>query len=304
MNKSEQYMAEWKKHVLQAADALKNNDFEKYESEMGMMENVYEDYRRDVQLSYNHEVSFGAAHGMFESALPKLFVKNQKVIKEVIKTIKEDKNLYAQFMFLEALKKYKKDYDLKKYINESFNLAKEHINQNTLTESNKKLYSVLKENNIIAEDYINENTLAFYRDCDMVFKTKKSLTNIDTLNEAFNRISEYVAKEAENRPEPKPQTINTIKEFANKMNSGLTESERKIMSTLLNTSNENARKKMFEEEKKKCLTKIKSLMHESSKEEKEKLQKMFDVVSQKEYNKNTIFEEMIKMLEISEIFND
>jgi hypothetical protein len=75
--------------------------------------------------------------------MPKLMVKNKKVIKECVKMIKEDKNLLAQFKFCNSLRKFNCDTDAKDYINESLNLVAKDIDYKTLRESNKKFAKFL-----------------------------------------------------------------------------------------------------------------------------------------------------------------
>lgn len=303
MNGENQYILKWKEHVLKAADALRNNEFETYDAEMAEMEQAYEEYKKENQLSYFNESSFGSANAIFESALPQLYKTNQKVIKEVIKTIKEDKNLHAQFMFLEALKKYNKEYDLKEYVNNAFTLAKSHINPKTLNESNQKLYSVLRKHNIKASELLDEDKLKFYNDCDSLFKTNLSLNNLGTINTNFNKVMNFVNEQA-NKVKSEEIKVKTLKEFADKYNATLTDSEKEILNTLLDTNNENKRKKMFEAKKKECMNRIKKLIEESEGSDKVRLNTLYENISSKIYDKNTVIEEVLKMLEVFDVFED
>lgn len=298
------YITEWRDHVLKAAAALKENNHNSYEKEIELMNEAYEAYKKDNALSYENESSFGAAREIFETVLPELFVTNKKIVKKVLNTIREDKNLQAQFMFFEALKKYKTEYDLKKYLNEAYELAHKNIDFKTIKNSNRKFYSVLRENGIKAKDYLDENKLNFYRDCDKILVEKRNLSNISQMNETYNRVSKFVETMAKEKEEETANKPVSIKEFATKLNANLTEGEKEILNTLLDSNNEDKRKTMFENYKKECLNKIKTTMIESKGEEKERLKNLYENLSKKTYNKDTIFEEMVKLLEVSEIFND
>lgn len=297
------YMLKWREHVLKAAEALKNHDFETYEQEAHEMENAYEAYKKDDELSYKDETTFGAANDIFESALPTLFVKNQNAVRDFVKTVREDKNLQAQFMFYESLKEYKKEYDRSKYLEEAVKLALEKIDYKTIKESNAKLYNVLREHNIKPVDFLNEDNLEFYRLCETIFAHPKSLSNLAKLNETFNRVANYMEKNAHLVEREDNNDIMSLKEFANKCNLTLTESEKDFLTTLLTPQTEEARKQLFEKQKAACLTQIESLLNESDSSTETRLSTLLDNVKSKEYNKDTVLEDIVKIMEISEILN-
>ena len=297
------YISEWKKHVLNAADALKEGDKDKYEEEISMMNEAYEAYKKDEELSYLNETSFGVAREIFEGTMPELFVNDKKTLSKILKTIREDKNLSAQFMFLEALKNYKTSYNSEKYLTETYNLVKNTIDPATIKKSNRKLFSLLHENSIKAKDYISEEKMNFYNDCDKILTEKHTLANVSEMNEAYDRVNSYMiakAKEKENEPVLKTPTI---KEFTEKYNTIMTENEKEILNTLLE-NNENKQRKLFEDYKKECLKKVKHMIMESDGEDKERLNTLYKTLSVKFYNKEKIFEDIIKMLEISNIFEE
>ena len=295
------YISEWRTHVLNAADALKEGDRSRYEEEISMMNEAYESYKKDTDLSYLNETSFGVAREIFESAMPELFINDKKTLSKILKTIREDKNLSAQFMFFEALKNYKTSYNSEKYLTETYDLVKDNIDPATIKKSNKNLFSLLHENGIKAKDYIDEEKINFYNDCNKILTGKRTLANISEMNETYDRVNNYMinrAKEKENEP-----VINmpTIKEFAEKYNAILTENEKEILNTLLE-KDEDKQRKLFEDYKKDCLKKVKQMIMESEGDDKERLNTLYKTLSTKVYNKEKIFEDIIKMLEVSNIF--
>lgn len=298
------YINEWRNHVLQAAAALKEDDRNRYEKEIELMNEAYEAYKKDNDLSYATETSFGVAREIFESALPTLFTKNKNVVKKVLKTIREDKNLLSQFMFFESLKKYKSEYDPKTYMEEVYNLTQEKLDLKTIKESNKKLFNLLKENNIKPSDYIDEDKLNFYNDCNFILTEKRTLSNIDKFSDTVKRVRNVMVENAKDRESQPVKKTSSIEEFAEKWNSSLTESEKEILNVLLDTSKESKRKELFENYKKNCLKKIKSCLNEAEGDKKERLETLYSKVSSKTYDKDTIFEEMLKIIEVYNIFQD
>lgn len=302
--KENKYILNWRDHVLKAAEALREDDRSRYDREIELMNEAYEAYKKDNDLSYASETSFGVAREIFESALPTLFTKNKNAVKKILKTIKEDKNLLSQFMFFESLKKYKSEYDPKTYMEEVYNLTQQKIDQKTIKESNKKLFSLLKENNIKSSDYIDTDKINFYNDCNFILTEKRTLSNIDKFSDTVKRVRNVMVEDAKDRESQKTKKVSSVKEFAEKWNSNLTESEKEILNVLLDTSKESKRKELFENYKKDCLKKIKSCLTEAEGDKKERLETLYDKVSSKSYNKDTIFEEMLKIIEVYNIFQD
>lgn len=299
-----QYLLQWREHVLKAADALKKHDYEEYEFEIGEMHTAYEAYKKDKKLEYEGETSFGAANDIFESVLSTLFIKNQNAVKDFVSTVREDKNLQSQFMFYETLKHYKPEYDRDKYLEEAVELALKKIDNKTLNESNAKLYQVLKKHNIKPDDYLNEDNLKFYHLCETIFANPKSLSNLAKLNETFNQVAQCMVERAEllNEKESKPKTM-TVQEFANKCNLTLTESEKSFLSILLSTNKEAEREQLYETQRKECLKQIELLLNEADSTTQSRLNSLLASIQAKKYNKETILEDIVKIMEVSEILN-
>ena len=300
-----QYILQWREQVLKAAEALRQHDYEGYEQAMQEMDNAYEEYKKDEALSYNDETTFGAANEIFESALPTLFVKNQSVVREFIETMRGDKNLQAQFLFYETLSQYKPEYDRGKYLEEAVKLALEKIDYKTLQESNNKLYNIIKTHNIKPTEFLSEENLEFYRLCETIFAHPKSLTNLAKLNETYNRISKHMEEKAKLVEKEEKAEVMSLKDFTQNCNLNLTEAEKDFLHTLLSPKSEEDRKALFETHKKECLEQIESLINESNDSSTtNRLNTLMNNVKSKSYNKETVLEDIVKILEISDILND
>lgn len=302
MENNNRYILDWREHVLKAAEALRNHDYETYEAEIGEMENVYDEMRRDEALSYENEDSFGATDAIFESALYNLYLENKPAIKEYMATIKEDKNLHSQFMFFNTLKQCKKDFDKVKYLQEATDLALKGINPKTLRESNKKLRNVLKKYSIKPTSFLDEEDLRFYRLCDTMFASPRSLSNLAKLNETFNQVSELLESRIKIQDEKNEKAM-TINEFTSKYNKILTEGEKEFINTLLDSDNDEKRKAMYEEFKSACIKNIESDLKTADSSMKPRLNKLLETVTNKPYNKDTVILDIVKIMEVNELFN-
>ena len=81
-------------------EALKRNDFKAYNVAKSMLEETIEDSKQEeALLAEMNTNNFGILNHIFEQQLPTLIKSNKKAVRDVIKTIKEDKNLLGQFNF-------------------------------------------------------------------------------------------------------------------------------------------------------------------------------------------------------------
>lgn len=302
-NNDNQYILQWREHVLKAAEALKSQDYDAYETEMEEVNNAYEALRHDESLSYDNEDSFGVANEIFESALPTLFIKNQQAVREFMKTVREDKNLISQFMFYETLKECKEGYNVKDYLKEAIQLVAPKLDMATVKESNQKAFAVLRKYNIKPSQPLNEDNVNFYRLCNVIFTSPKSLTNLSKLNEAFNKMAAYVESHAKVITENVDYSLMTLQEFSEKYNVILTEQEKEFLSTLLQPNRESERKNLYEAQRQECMRHIEKLLTESDAQTSSRLNSLLNSIQNKEYNKETILEDIVKIMEINDILN-
>ena len=92
-------------------EALKRNDFKAYNVAKSMLEETIEDSKQEeALLTEMNTNNFGILNHIFEQQLPTLIKSNKKAVRDVIKAIKEDKNLLGQFNFYNVVKnQYKGD---------------------------------------------------------------------------------------------------------------------------------------------------------------------------------------------------
>jgi hypothetical protein len=126
-----------------------------------MLDEAVEDSRHEDELTAELNTNnFGILNHIFEERLPELFKNNKKVVRDVVKLIKEDSNLSSQFNYYNAIRNYRgKMADVLKpeeLAQKLYEAVVPTINRETLLKSNAKFRNILKENNIIPTDFIND----------------------------------------------------------------------------------------------------------------------------------------------------
>jgi hypothetical protein len=237
-----------------------------------------------------------------------VFKKNKKALKEFIKTIKEDKNLKSQAQFYKALEKCGKDGDVKGYINESLELLHKNVGTaKELKESNKKLADVVKKYKLRPSDFISEENLSFFNACDYLFKNEKKLTNLDKINENVDILVSHVKNSKQNVSEGKKNVFNLIGEFEKKYKNSLNEDERDFVKTIIDakaSANESKQSGLFNKLKSECLNSINKLIDESKDEsEREGLNSLKSQIEERVFCKETLVQDVAKLLEIRDIIN-
>ena len=100
------YQEEFSNYINIMNEALQNNDFKAYEYVRDMLEEAIDDKKHEQELMNEmNTTNFGVLNHIFENELPALIKTNKKAVRDVIKTIKEDKNLRSQFNFYNVIKK-------------------------------------------------------------------------------------------------------------------------------------------------------------------------------------------------------
>ncbi len=306
MNEKQKYFQLWQSAVKKAADAMRNGDLTGAEKYVQEMEDAFERYREACNFEDEMTNSnFAKLNATLESVMPKLLVKNKKALKECVNLIKGDKNLLAQFKFCNSLRKFNCDTDAKDYINESLNLVSKDINYKTLKESNRKLAKLLIKYNVKPSNDINENDLKFANDCDYILTHKKTLNNLTEFTNSIKSASDYIV---ENRKlnENKVDVLSMAEQVEKKLNS-LNESERALVADIMAANSsvaESRRIKLFNKIKNECIEKINKMISENDGSEKERLLNLKETIMLKEYDKNSIVEDVAKLLEIGAVLSD
>lgn len=296
------YILQWRDYILKASEAMKNGNDEEYESCMNKANEAYETYKEDSRLNYECK-NFGISNFIFEDALPKIFKKNKKAVKEFIQTIKEDKNLKSEFLFYKSLQNYNKDLDVKEYINEALDLALNNIDLKTVGASNEKLSNIISKYNLRPSEVISEASERLYESCDYLLTHKKSLLNLAKFNSNIKEVSSYIENNI-NENTDKSKGITDIASFNDKYSKILNKEEKKFVKQIIESKENNDTEKqetLFNKMKNECLELMSEMKKNATDEDKDGLEAIEEQIRNKQFNSNTIVEDIAKFLEIKDV---
>lgn len=303
--KHNNYIKKIGNYTTKMNEALQNKDFETYAILKSLQESIITDYKKEEDLKKERNTNnFGILNHIFEDALPKLFKTNKKAVKTFISTIKEDKNLLSQFQFYNAIRQYDGKEDSDVFLNEILSLTKNNINYDTIVKSNEKLKNILIENNVISSDFINDDAVSLYENCNYILTKKKTVNNINRINECKSKVSEYMDSHINILNEEKMNVLNMIKEYRENLKTNLTEEEQSLVKQITDFRTplaEDNRKKLFNKFKNECLEHINQMLKESNDDDKTALNGLKEQLTKQEYCAETIVKDIAKLLEIRDV---
>jgi len=307
MKSEKKYLEELKDSLKSVEKSVNAKDFSSADKFVDKLVEAYDgiksihDYKNRML-----NASFLELNSILEEEMPSLIANNKSAVKECIDTIKGDKNLRAQFSFINALRIYDSDSDATSYINESVDMVKKNIDRMSLKESSKKLARVMMKYGIGMERCdIDEDTSKFNENCSFLLTNDKKVSN---LLEFKNRIDEVNKHVMENSSRNKKSfDVLSMAESVEKRLNMLNENEKELVNDIMRAKTpvaENRRMKVFENMKNKCISYIDKMLGESTVDEKERLLELKNTILSKEYNKDTIVEDVAKLLEIASVLSD
>jgi hypothetical protein len=196
--KNNKYQEEFSNYINIMSEALQKDDYKAYEYAKDILEETIEESKHEKELMKEMDTTnFGVLNHIFENELPTLIKTNKKAVKDVINTIREDKNLKSQFDFYNVIKE---QYNSKhaEIVTPEVVLAKlteivgESIDLKTIKASNKKLKDVMVENNIIPSDFVDEESKKLYESGNVILTTKKTTNNMIPLVESFDTVCKWM----------------------------------------------------------------------------------------------------------------
>ena len=306
MDEKLEYFNKWQEAVKKASEAMKSGDISLADQFIQEMEDAYERYKEASDFEdRTKDASFATLNMALENAMPTLFIKNKKAVKDCIKLIKEDKNLLTQFKFCNALKNFNCNTDAMAYVNESLELVSKDIDLKTLKESNSKLANLMIKYNIRPIGELKESDVEFANSCNYLLEHKKKLSNLTEFTNNAKVVSDYIL---ENKKEnsKKLNVLSMAEQVEKKLNS-LNEAEQALVNDIMNVKTsvaESRRQTLFNKIKNECVDKINKMIEENSGDEKERLLNLKETILLKEYDKNSIVEDIAKLLEIGAILSD
>jgi hypothetical protein len=225
------------------------------------------------------------------------------IFKKYMKMLKENEILKSQYIIYDNLEKqnFSDSSEALEYVKESIDVLKSYSKEDILKSNNELTKLIVKESKF-GGDYRYEelhNNISF-----LIFTDKKA-TNIDKINESRSFIKNHlltdkkegVVTESVNLP-PSVLTKLSLEKF-NRKYENISESEKKIIKSLLNGDNE-TKEKVFNELVRECIDVIDNKLQESEIDVKEKLLNAKDKLLRMEYDSENYRTDINKVYNLKE----
>jgi hypothetical protein len=228
--------------------------------------------------------------------------KGKKLFSKFLKTIKENKTLKEQYLIYSNLQnsKFSGDNEARIFVKENISLLK-RLNKKHIKKGNDFFLKMLKGNKIIKENQ------EFYNNLLYLVNTKKTPSNIKKINESINfivnpmlekEVGEEVVTESIDLP-PSVLTKLAVNKF-NSRYSNISETEKEIIKTVLNGSNED-KEETFNKLKRECISTIDGRLNESSDLDlKDKLLKVKDKLLNTNFSLDNFNSNISKIYDLNE----
>lgn len=245
----------------------------------------------------------------FESMAPELFLttEGKKLINRYKSIIKSSQNLKSMHSLCENIRKANKDVDVDFFV-KNITDVDWNVDNNTLSEDIEKLGRVLGEGYILlgdnAEKFIVSENTALDNSIKFIATNKKTSKNISEYSTAAKIIRENIEKiesdgnifESRNFDEVANELIES---FNKKYSTELSEDEAELIKEI---ASNNDRKTIFENRKGICLGKLdEAILKSESNNEKARLEKIREQVSNKQYNEQTFGDDVLNLLTMSSV---
>ena len=309
--KVNRYKEEFSNYIGIMKEALKRENFDAYETAKEMLEEAIEERAHEKALEAELDTNnFGILNHIFEERLPELFKKNKKAVKDVMKIIKEDKNLLGQFNFYNTIRNYKgkvtETVDPNTVLEKLSEAVKTNIDKDTVLKSNEKFRKVLKEHNIVPAEFVSDDVKKLYESGhNILVKKDKSMNNVLTLAESTKNICDYMEIHKNDSVKETVDPDKMIKEFKDKLKDTLTESEMSFVQQITDWRSpiaEQRKEKLFNKFKNECVEKVNDMLKEDANNE--ELKSLKKQLEEQKFNKETIVQDIAKLLEIRDILLD
>jgi len=250
--------------------------------------------------------NFGNIKDTFKNLVIESVIKKndrgKKLFSKFLKTIKENKTLKDQYLIYNNLQNSKFDdpVQAREFVKENISLLK-GLNKSHIAKGNNFFLKLLKGNTLIKENN------SFYKDVLFLVESKKTPSNIKKINESINNIVR-VMLEKENVDNIVTESIDLppsvlTKLAVNKFNSrysNISESEKEIIKTVLNGSNED-KENIFKKLKRECIDTIDNKLNENSDLDlKDKLLKVKDKLLNTNFSLDNFNSDISKIYDLNE----
>ena len=309
--KNNKYQEEFSNYINIMSEALQNDDYKAYEYVKEMLDEAIEDSKHEKELMEEmNTTNFGILNHIFENELPTLIKTNKKAVRNVIKTIKEDKNLISQFNFYNVIKEQYNErhanmISSKDALEHLAKIVCEDIDIKTVKASNKKLRNVMIESGVKPSDFVDDESRNLYENGDVILTTKRNTNNMIPLVESYDAVCKWMDNHKSDKINEGKTPDEMIREFEEKLKDNLNESEISFVQQITDFRTpiaEQRKEKLFNKFKNECIDKINEMLKEDA--ENVELKGLSDQINEMSFNKETIVKDIAKLLEIRDILMD
>lgn len=297
---------------MKSLDLQNTNDLMRLREEIDkiLSARILESQKADAINSVD-DIPFGTVKALFESVSDKLFstAKGKSLIGKYIKSIKENKSLCKEYAFYNLIRHPQAITDVTSYIMEAKKLC-DGVDSEKCQKAENKVKSIVKEclketnasvediNDVISHNLINE-------DANFILKNKPNFDNIGHWCGHMENLKTFVV---ENQPNTvvNENSGKSVKELVSELEAmfsgNLNEWENRVVRdiSLANISNAD-KKELFENYKNECISAMDERLKNSEIEDKSQIFAMKTQLESKEYNAETIVEDLLKFSELKNI---
>ena len=309
--KDNNYKEEFSNYINIMSEALEKGDFKAYEYVKDMLDEAIEENKHENELMEQmNTTNFGILNHIFENELPTLIKTNKKAVRNVIKTIKEDKNLMNQFNFYNVIKEQYNERHAEMLTPEEAleKIAKivcEDIDLKTVKASNKKLRNIMVESGIKPTEFVDEESRKLYENGNIILTTKRNTNSMIPLIESYDAVCKWMDAHKSDKREEGKNPDELIREFEEKLKNNLNESEMSFVQQITDWRSpiaEQRKEKLFNKFKNECINKINEMLKEDA--DNVELKGLSDQINEMHFDKNNIVKDIAKLLEIRDILMD
>lgn len=239
---------------------------------------------------YGESRNFGIIYNVFEQNIENLWdtKEGKKIVKECYNLIKSNKVLNEQFKIYDMFEKAQNVENVKDFVNEASNIIKT-FDKKLVMENNEKLIKFIRNKKLDEYVDIPEETENLYEAIEYLVLHKKTYDNVNDFVKAQNVITEHIIKNQKNNiVENKLTSVefeDKIEEAEKEINENINQEEKTLLDRFLTTNNQN-KKEVFENYKRKTLRKIKEMIESSEDSDKSQWNKIYENVSSKNFSEN------------------
>lgn len=304
------YQSEFSNYIEIMGEALRNEDYNTYGYASELLGEAIDERKREKELMAEMDTTnFGVLNHVFEEELPRLFKENRKAVRAVIKTIKEDRNLMAQFNFYNVIKEQYSAVsgvlDSRYVLEKIAGIICNDIDLKTVNESNGRLRDVMAENGVVPSKHVDDDHMALYESGHVILTTSRTPNNMVPLMESHHNVAEWMQTHKDDKKENGKTADEMIREFEDRLRSNLNEEEISLVKAITDHNTpiaEKRKERLFNQIKGECIAKVdKILERDGDKDGLSGLRKKIDEVT---FNNETIVRDVAKLLEIGAILSD